>query len=82
MKTIRAKIWTGFGVVVILTALLGLNSATGIKNLVNTSDDITYAQLPMLITDSRLAFNIAERVALSRATSCMEIISMSKNSTV
>lgn len=66
MKTIRAKIWTGFGVVVILTALLGLNGTTGIKNLVNTSNDITNAQLPMLITDSRLAFNIAERVALSR----------------
>lgn len=66
MKTIRTKIWTGFGVVVILTALLGLNGATGIKNLVKTSEEITNEQLPMLITDSRLAFNIAERVALSR----------------
>ncbi|MEK4711691.1 methyl-accepting chemotaxis protein [Sporosarcina sp. FSL K6-5500] len=66
MKTIRAKIWAGFGVVVILTTFLGLNGATGIKNLVKTSEDITNEQLPMLITDSRLAFNIADRVALSR----------------
>lgn len=51
---------------VILAALFGLNGATGIKNLVSTSEDITNEQLPMLITDSRLAFNIAERVALSR----------------
>ncbi|QNK87302.1 methyl-accepting chemotaxis protein [Sporosarcina sp. resist] len=66
MKTIRAKIWAGFGVVVILATFLGLNGATGIKNLVKTSEDITNEQLPMLITDSRLAFNIADRVALSR----------------
>lgn len=66
MKTIRAKIWAGFGVVVILTTFLGINGATGIKNLVKTSEDITNEQLPMLITDSRLAFNIADRVALSR----------------
>lgn len=66
MKTIRAKIWAGFGVVVILATILGLNGATGIKNLVKNSEDITNKQLPMLITDSRLAFNIAERVALSR----------------
>ncbi|HJF31716.1 MAG TPA: methyl-accepting chemotaxis protein [Sporosarcina psychrophila] len=66
MKTIRAKIWAGFGVVVILATLLGLNGATGIKGLVETSNDISNEQLPMLITDSRLAFNIAERVAMSR----------------
>jgi len=66
MKTIRAKIWAGFGIVVILAAFLGVYSAVGIKSLVNNSEDITNEQLPMLITDSRLAFNIAQRVALSR----------------
>lgn len=66
LKTIRAKIWSGFGMVIVLVILLALYGATGIKNLVVTSSNLTNEQLPMLITDSRLAFNVAERVALSR----------------
>lgn len=49
-----------------LTVILALYGASGIKNIVATSEDITETQLPMLITDSRLAYNIAERVAMSR----------------
>ena len=66
LKTIRAKIWSGFGVVILLAAILAIFSATGIKSLVSTSEDITNEQLPMLITDSRLAFNVAERVSMAR----------------
>ncbi|MEK5039757.1 methyl-accepting chemotaxis protein [Sporosarcina sp. FSL K6-3457] len=66
MKTIRAKIWSGFGLVIVLVVMLALYGATGIKSLVASSSDLTNEQLPMLITDSRLTLNIAERVAMSR----------------
>lgn len=46
--------------------MLALYGATGIKSLVASSSDLTNEQLPMLITDSRLTLNIAERVAMSR----------------
>ena len=52
--------------VIALVIVLALYSATGIKSLVAASSDLTNRQLPMLITDSRLAFNVAERVAASR----------------
>ncbi len=66
MKTIRAKIWSGFGLLIILVVILAIYSTSGIKSLVATSSDLTSEQLPMLITDSRLTFNVAERVAMSR----------------
>ena len=66
MKTLRTRIMLDFGIVIILVAILAVSSIVGINGLVNNSEEITEEQLPMLITDSRLAFNIAERVAASR----------------
>lgn len=66
MKTLRAQITLGFGIVLLLVVILGVNSFLGIRGLVDYSEEVSEEQLPVLITDSRLAFNIAERVALSR----------------
>lgn len=66
MKTLRTQIMLGFGIVVLLIVILGVSTALGINNLVEYSEDVSEEQLPVLIADSRLTFNIAERVALTR----------------
>lgn len=66
MKTLRGQITLGFGVIILLVIILGGNSILGINGLVNHAEEISEEQLPVLVTDSRLTFNIAERVALSR----------------
>lgn len=66
MKTLRMQILLSFGVVMLLVIVLAVNSILGIHGLVKNSEDLSEEQLPTLITDSRLAFNIAERIALSR----------------
>ncbi len=66
MKTLRAQITLGFGIIILLVIILSGSSVFGINGLVKHSEDISEEQLPVLITDSRLAFNIAERIALSR----------------
>lgn len=66
MKTLRAQLTLGFGIVLLLVIVLSVTSIRGINGLVKYSEEVSEEQLPVLITDSRLAFNIAERVALSR----------------
>lgn len=66
MKTLRAQIMLSFGVVILLVIILSVNSALGINGLVKNSEEMSEEELPILIADSRLAFNIAERVALAR----------------
>lgn len=56
----------GFGVVILLVIILSVNSILGINGLVDYSENMSEDQLPVLVTDSRLTFNIAEGVALSR----------------
>ncbi|WP_203245889.1 methyl-accepting chemotaxis protein [Sporosarcina beigongshangi] len=66
MRTLRGTILVGFGVVLLLTALLATSGVRGINSLIKSTENTTEEQLPLLITDSRLAFNIADRVAKAR----------------
>lgn len=66
LKTLRTQIMLGFGAVMLLVAILAGNAIIGINGLVNYSEEMSEEQLPILIADSRLTFNIAERIALSR----------------
>lgn len=66
LKTLRMQIMLGFAVVILLVIILGASGAMGIKGLVNYSKDVSEEQLPLLSIDSRLAFNVAERVAAVR----------------
>lgn len=66
MKTLRAQIMLGFGVVLLLVAILAINSIMGINGLVSHAGNVAEEELPMLATDSKLSFNVAERVALVR----------------
>lgn len=66
MKSLRMQITVGFSIVIFLVIILGVSGAVGIKGLVNYSEDVSEEHLPLLSIDSRLAFNIAERVAAIR----------------
>lgn len=66
MKTLRMQIMLGFAAVIILVIVLAASGALGIRGLVDYSEEVSEEQLPLLTIDSRLAFNIAERVAAIR----------------
>lgn len=67
MKSLRLKIIVGFLIVIGLVGLMAVYSGIGINKMVSNTEDVSNGQIPMLVTDSRLAFNIADRVALARA---------------
>lgn len=64
MKSLRGKIIFGFAVILLFVAILAISSIRGISGFVEYSEEIAEEQLPILITDSRLAFNISARVAI------------------
>lgn len=66
LKTLRGRIILGFTVVIVLVIILAFSSVRAINGFVNYSENVSEEQLPLLIADSRLAFNVAERVALAR----------------
>lgn len=65
-KSIRAKLLTGFSIVIVLLVLLGL----GIFSTLNTSNKIAESilekELPLLIADEQLSLDMANRIATSR----------------
>ncbi|CAM4135678.1 methyl-accepting chemotaxis protein [Lederbergia lenta] len=66
MKSLRLKINLGFLVVIILAVFMAVSSLIGITILVNKIEKTAEEDIPTMIIDSRLAFNIADRVALAR----------------
>ncbi|MFC7063742.1 methyl-accepting chemotaxis protein [Halobacillus seohaensis] len=66
MKSIRIKILLGFSAVILLTVILaGFNYFATSKSNGDT-ENIVNEQLPLLIADEKLAFNLAQRIALTR----------------
>ncbi|WP_079475666.1 methyl-accepting chemotaxis protein [Marinococcus halophilus] len=65
-KSLRAKILTGFLVLILLVTALGVYNFYANSRANAETKDIVEKQLPLLIADEKLAFNMAQRVALSR----------------
>ncbi|GAA0316734.1 methyl-accepting chemotaxis protein [Bacillus carboniphilus] len=66
MKSIKYKILLGFSVVIFLTLLLGGFNFFAIKNSNEETRDMIDRQVPLLIADEKLAFNVSQGVALAR----------------
>lgn len=66
-KSIRAKILFGFSIVIILTGAFGTYNFVTSKSINSDTEKIINDQLPLLIADETLGFNMAERVSLARA---------------
>lgn len=65
-KSLRAKILTGFLAIIILVTALGIYNFYANSKANAETESIVEEQLPLLIADEKLAFNMAQRVALSR----------------
>ena len=66
-KTISAKILFGFSTVIILTGVFGAYNFIASKSINSDTEDIINYQLPLLIADETLGFNMSERIGLARA---------------
>lgn len=66
MKSIKARILLAFGAVILLTVILsGFNYFASHYANENTKD-IVDRQVPLLVADEKLAFNLSQRIALTR----------------
>lgn len=65
-KSLRAKILTGFLALIVLVTALGVYNFYANSKANAETESIVEKQLPLLIADEKLAFNMAQRVALSR----------------
>ena len=66
MKSLKQKLLSAFLIVVLLISVLCLYNYTSIMKFNQETELILKEDLPLLIADEELAFNIAQRIALSR----------------
>ncbi|WP_227937555.1 methyl-accepting chemotaxis protein [Alkalihalobacillus deserti] len=65
-NSIKAKILFGFSLVIILVLILGVYNYFSINKINSVTEDMMDTQLPLLVADEQLAFNMAQRIALTR----------------
>ncbi|MDL4841995.1 methyl-accepting chemotaxis protein [Aquibacillus rhizosphaerae] len=65
-KSIKGKILFGFSIIIALVLILGIFNFITINQVNTDTSDIVDEQLPLLIADEKLAFNMAQRIALTR----------------
>ncbi|GAE33727.1 methyl-accepting chemotaxis protein [Halalkalibacter akibai] len=65
-KSIRMKVLFGFSQLIVLVLILTVFNVGSIMKVNEQTKDIIEYQLPLLIADERLAFNMAQQTALAR----------------
>ncbi|WP_397536454.1 methyl-accepting chemotaxis protein [Rummeliibacillus pycnus] len=65
-KSLKIKILVGFGAVVLLNLCLVAYNFYAMKTVNLSMNDIAKQDLPLLVNDEKMSFNIAERIALAR----------------
>ncbi len=66
-KSIRSKLILSFSIVVLLVIGLGVYSLVSVKNVNNVTEGIVNHEVPLLVTDQKLAITMANRIAAVRA---------------
>ncbi|MDY0407463.1 CHASE3 domain-containing protein [Paracerasibacillus soli] len=66
LDSIRKKIMFSFSIVLVLVFLLGGYNYLAIKALNSNTSEIVDQQLPLLISDEKIALDMAERTSLAR----------------
>ncbi|WP_394219183.1 methyl-accepting chemotaxis protein [Halobacillus trueperi] len=67
MKSLKKRILLSFSVVIMLTVILSTFNFLATKYTNNRTQDMVDHQLPLLIADEKLALNLSQRIALTRA---------------
>ncbi|WP_186578469.1 methyl-accepting chemotaxis protein [Aquibacillus kalidii] len=65
-KSIRKKIMFGFSLVMFLVIALGIINFVSISAINTDTEKIIHDELPLLIADEKLSFNMSQRIALAR----------------
>jgi methyl-accepting chemotaxis protein len=66
VKSLKLKLILGFMVVIVLTLIMSVFNYTSTTIINNNSEKMVKEELPLLIADEQLAFNVAQRIALVR----------------
>lgn len=67
MKSIKGKILVAFSLIISLCIILGAFNIYSSNKSLKQSQDIIDEELPLLIQDEKLLYNLAQRTALARA---------------
>ncbi|MYL50799.1 HAMP domain-containing protein [Halobacillus litoralis] len=67
MKSLKKRILLSFSVVIMLTVILSTFNFLATKYTNDRTQDMVDHQLPLLIADEKLALNLSQRIALTRA---------------
>lgn len=65
-RKLKTKVLIGFAAVLVLNLMLSVYSVISINQINSDLKDLGNQQLPLLVNDEKMAFNIAERIALVR----------------
>ncbi|GAA0301984.1 methyl-accepting chemotaxis protein [Gracilibacillus halotolerans] len=65
-KSIKTKILVGFGLIIVLALGLGVGNYLSINQVNNDMEEIVDKQLPLLVLDEDLLYNMSETVSLVR----------------
>lgn len=66
-KSVKQKLLLGFAIVIVLVIGLGTYNFFSVTSVNEKSEKMVDKELPFLISDARISYNIANRLALSRA---------------
>jgi methyl-accepting chemotaxis protein len=66
-KSVKTKVLVGFLTVIVFMLLLALYVLTNINNTVKNTEEMMNKQVPLLIADEQIQFNMANRAGLVRA---------------
>ena len=65
-KSLKTKILFGFAIVLLLNLCLAFYNYFAMNSVNSSMNKLAKQELPLLVDDERMAFNIAERIALTR----------------
>ncbi|WLV26061.1 methyl-accepting chemotaxis protein [Aciduricibacillus chroicocephali] len=67
MKSVKQKLLAGFGVVILLIVGIGIYNSVSVSHVNKQTTEIMDRQVPFLVANSRISYDIANRLAVARA---------------
>jgi len=67
LKSLKHKLLLGFGIVILLILIIGIINLISVNKVNKATEEIVEEELPYLISNAGISYNVANRIALSRA---------------
>ncbi|MGM7636454.1 methyl-accepting chemotaxis protein [Bacillus sp. Hm123] len=72
MKSLKAKILSAFFVIIGLTLIMGIFNIVSLSSINKDSEEVIQKDLPLLMLDEKLRFNISQRISAARGYLLLE----------